>query len=486
MIKKFLGILIALLLTVSTVFAAKIPSDVQSYIKDNISNVDIRFDGVIIFPDGTIYLPLFPASFAKPEKLEISEVYPAGATLKDRPEVVIFNNEFVLLKVIQNENGKKTVKRFDKPPIPVKTGILPQDMLVPTGLVIPENIKGIIGNLDITLTPAQDIKVISDVSLSAKVFETESKETNKYDNKPTISQIKDKNLYMVTSYSKNIGVVNGESFKSDYALSQVATPVDAQITKDNKFLIVTAYDSTLLNIISIADDRIIKQLDLKSQGGDIVMDNKNNKAYVATPAASAIYVLDLSNMTLTQRIKINGYCQKIALTDDYLLYVDKYSDNIWSIELKNNYNLKNLGSFPCVSKIIYNNGFVYLSSRTKNRIAVLDYTSKQLLTEFDTVEKPIDMMLYKGLLYVLGAKDNQIQVLNIQDNEPVGMIKIEGEGFATKFCPVEGTDLVIVSDTKVGRYSIVDLKNNKVLKTNGTELPVSNVLVGNKVPKINK
>ena len=52
-------------------------------------------------------------------------------------------------------------------------------------------------------------------------------------------------------------------------------------------------------------------------------------------------------------------------------------------------------------------------------------------------------------------------------------------------CPVPDTDLVIVTDTKVGRYSIVDLAHNKVLKTNGTELPVNSILVGKKVIKIN-
>ena len=483
--KKILGIILGLMLTISAAFATKLPADVQTYLKKNVSGIDIRFDGVIIMPDGTVYLPLYPASFAKPETLEIAETFPQGLTINNKPEVIIFNNDFVMLKVITDENGKKTVKRFDKPPIQVKTGILPQDMLVPSGLIIPENIKGIIGNLDIQLSPEKNIKVVSDVSLSAKVFDETTKTANPYTNTSSIAEIKGKNLYMVSSYTRNISVVNGESFKADYALSQVATPVDAQITKDNKFLIVTAYDSNMLNIISIADDRVIKQLDLTTQGGDIVMDYDNNKAYIATPSAAAIYVLDTETMTLTQRIKINGRCEHIAVCGDYLMYVDKLSDSIWSIELKNGYNLKNLGRFPNVSKIIYNNGKVYLTSRTKNRIAVLNYENKQLINEFPTVAKPVDMLVYNDCLYVLGAKDNQIQIIKTSDDEPIGMISIEGDGFSTRFCPVPNSELVIVPDTKIGRYTIIDLRTNSVVKTNGTELPVNNVLVGNKVHKIN-
>ena len=128
MLKKVLGLLIGVMLTVSVAMAAKVPEDVQGYLKKNIEGVDIRFDGVITTPDGAIYLPLFPASFKKPDVIEILETYPAGADLSSRPEAIIFNNDFVLLKVITDENGKKTVKRFDKPPVQVKTGILPQDI----------------------------------------------------------------------------------------------------------------------------------------------------------------------------------------------------------------------------------------------------------------------------------------------------------------------------------------------------------------------
>lgn len=481
--KKLLGIFFVLVLSVTSVFAAKLPTDVQVYLKKNISGIDIRFDGVIILPDGTLYLPLYPASFKKPDKLEIAETYPSGVGINAKPDVVIFNNDFVLLKVLTNANGKKTVKRFDKPPILVKTGVLPQDMLVPNGLIIPENLKGIIGNLDIQLSPEQDIKVAAETFTSARV--NEANKNRKYTNSSTVAQLKDKNLYMVTAYSKNISVVNGESLKADYALSQVATPIDAKLTKDGKFLLVTAYDSTLVNVISIADDRIIKQLDLTTQGGEIVMDYANNKAFIASPNASTIYVLDTSNMTLVQRIKINGMCEKLTLNGDYLLYVDKLSDNVWSMEIANNYTLKNLGNFPNISKVIFNNGIVYFSSRTKNRIAVLDYNTKQLLTEFETVEKPIDMLIHNNSLYVLGAKDNKIQVVSLEDCEPVGMINIGGDGFSTKFCLIPESNLVIVSDTKLSKYSIIDLNTNKVVKTNGTELPVNNIIVGKKIKKIN-
>ena len=84
MMKKFLGIVLGLCLTFTTAIAANFPQDFQNYLKKNISNIDIRFDGMIICPDGAIYLPLYPASMKKPEKIEVAETYPKNTPLNKR------------------------------------------------------------------------------------------------------------------------------------------------------------------------------------------------------------------------------------------------------------------------------------------------------------------------------------------------------------------------------------------------------------------
>ena len=59
-----------LLISCTNVFAAKIPNEVQEYIYNSIPGTDIRFDGVIILPDNTIYLPLYPSLFSDIKKLD--------------------------------------------------------------------------------------------------------------------------------------------------------------------------------------------------------------------------------------------------------------------------------------------------------------------------------------------------------------------------------------------------------------------------------
>ena len=480
--KKILISLFVLCLTATTCLAAKLPDDVQSMLKKTYPNVDIRFDGVIILPDGTVYLPLYPAKIKNEQTLTVVQTYPDKTALNKKPDVVIFNNDFVLLKVLVDKNGAKTIKKFDKPPIIIKSGLLPQDMLVPKNLIIPENLKSITGNLDVKIAPKEDIKVIpTKIQYDKTNIVQPIKQANLVSEIP---QLKDKVLYISTCYSKDIQVVQGESKNSSYALSQKTIPRCIMITPDSKFLFVTTFNSPLIDIISLADDRVIKQLDLTTNAGEIIMDKAHNLAYVSSPDASTIYQVSLDDMTLKKKIKVNGCCEKLTLVEDYLLYVDKLNNKVWSIELGNEYILRDLGSYPNISKLAYVNGKLYLISRTKNRMAVLDYKNQTLLSEFEIIKKPVDMISYNQRLYVLSAQDNLIQVIDTKTDEPVTTIALNTGGFSTSMSIIPNTSLAIISDVKAGRYSVMDLNKNVILKTNTLDIPVSNITIGKNIRKI--
>ena len=80
--------------------ASKLPDEVISYIENSVPGTDIRFDGVVILPNGTLYLPLFPSLFSDITELNIKTTYPEGKSFTDLPDAIIFNNDFVLLKVL--------------------------------------------------------------------------------------------------------------------------------------------------------------------------------------------------------------------------------------------------------------------------------------------------------------------------------------------------------------------------------------------------
>ena len=474
--RKFLIALIIFLTTAGYAYAAKLPDNVKTIVNQSFPNTNFRFDGVIILPDNTIYLPVIPARILNPETLEISETIPKNKKLSDKPDVIIFNNDYTLLKVTDLQDGRKGIAKLQTPPHQIKSGLLPQDMLVPRGLVIPENMQGIIGNLQITTVHDPTLKVIPSAGKNTVV-----------NSLSLIPQLANKTIYATTNMSKNIQVVNPSKQTPEYALSQDNIPISVK-GYDGKFLLVTSYNKKSVDIISLADEQIIKQIELKTQPDEIIIDGKNKIAYIAAPSDASIYVLSLDTMTLKRQLKLNGMCEKLTLSEDgsKIFYVDKKSNEIWAVELDNKYLLKEIGRFPNTSKIAYANGKIYITSRTKNRLAIIDYATVGLVGETDITEKPVDMLVYKGLLYILGAVNNEICVIDTETDQLTDVIKLGTNGFSTKIFRIDNTDLAIVTDTQTKKYTIVDLANKKVIKSNSVEIPINSIVVVDKVKKINK
>lgn len=482
--RKLLVLLFTFILTVSSAYAAKIPDDVKNFIKKDFQKTDFRFDGLITLPDGTMYLPLLPALIKKPDAIVIKSTYPDKTVFSKKPDVVIFNNDFALMKVLIDQKGRKTVLKLDNPPVEVKTGLLPQDMLVPKGLIIPDNIKGIIGNLQIATAIDAGLRIKSEASgiVPVSVYKAGVNQVS------SILQLKDKTIYIATCYSKNIHVVNGEATEPEYALSQKSIPIDIKSVDNDKFLLVTTYSKTFMDVISLADERVIKQIDFTTQPAEIVIDKKNNKAYISSPDASCIYWVDLNNMTLKQKIKINGFCEHLYLSADgtKLFYSDKKTNEVYAVELNNNYIIRDVGRFPNVSKIVYTANKIYITSRTKNRLAIIDYDTMGLIKEMEVAQKPIDMLAYKNELFILGAQENMVQVLETETDEVISTIHLNTQGFSTKLYQLNGTNIAIATDTKAGKYSVLSLDKKQVIKTNRLDIPVSEIVVTNRSKKIDK
>ena len=471
----------ALFAFISPCFAAKIPDNIQQFINKDFPKTDFRFNGVIILPDNTVYLPLFPAKILKPESIGIKQTFPSGKKLSDKPNIVILNNDFVLLKVLTDTHGNKTIYKMANPPVELRTGLLPQDMLVPKGLVIPENLKAIVGNLEIKTVNDPGIRVENAKPVVTKLSGSTLK---------TLSQIpalKNKNFYVSSPYSKNIQVLNLGAKTPEYSLAQNNVPISIKAYKD-KFLLVTAFEKPSIDVISLADDQIIKQIYTKSQPDEIIIDNNKNIAYISSPESSSIYTVNLETMTLSKQIKITGMCEKLYLSDDgtKLFYYDKKTRDIWAIELDNNYLLKEIGKFPNVSKIVYTNDKIYITSRTKNRLAIIDYNTIGLIAEVEICEKPIDMLAFHERIYVLGAGDNSIQVIDTKTDAVTDSIYLNTNGFSTKINRIDNTNIALITDTKTALYTVFDLGTNKVIKTIPIDIPANTIVVTEKIKKFDK
>ena len=475
--RKFIIALSAVMALASASYAAQLPQDLKSFVEKSFPKTDFRFDGVIILPDNTIYLPLLPAKFDKDGEFTVKTTFPANQTFAQKPDAVIFNNDFVLLKVLVDEKGNKTLVKLDNPPVEMRTGLLPQDMLVPRNLSVPANLKNITGNLEISTT--------KDTGLLVPVIQPKTVEGSSVASLKYIPELKGKTLYVSTSFSKNIQVVNPEKKIPEYALLQKYIPIMIKGWNDT-MLLVSSFEKKSIDVISLADDKVIKQIELKSQPDEIIIDENNRIAYISAPSDASMYVVNLDTMTLKKQIKLNGMCEKIVLSDDgtKIFYYDKQTSTIWVIETDNSYLLREIGKFPNVSKIAYLNNKIYITSRTKNKLAIVDYETMNLLSENSVSPKPVDMLGYGNNLFILGAAENTIEVVDTSVDKLTDTIVLPTNGFSTKLNRIDGTNLALVTDAKAGKYFILNLETKTITGSNPVATPVTSLVVLKKVKKI--
>ncbi len=451
--------------------SAEVPQDVKDFITKDFAGTDFRFDGAIILPDNTMYLLVYPSKIVDVDAIKEKNVYPVGQVMKNKPDMIILNNGYTLLKVI-NINGKKTVLNVANPPDELQSGLLSQDILLPKGFVIPTSLKGIIGDLDVDITDDTGLRIDN-------LKFTVAKRTT------PVPELESKSFYIAPGVNRNIQVVGSNSKIAAYALEQDAVINDIK-GWDGKFLLVTYFDSHIMNVISLMDEKIIKEVPFDEIPEQIVIDKENKLAYISSGSSSSIYVFDLEKMTKKRQLKINGKCDKLILTDDgkKIFYVDRNKNDIWSIELDNKYKLTNFGTFPNISDIAYVNGKIYVISRTRARMAIVDYASKELIKEIYTCEKPVKLYVHADDLYILGASENIVEIIDTKSDLITDKLYLDTESFATNITPIENTELIMVTNAKAGMYSVIDTIEKDIVKTSPLEVPVRAIVVTDRVKTI--
>ena len=305
MMKKLVfGIIILLLSVFTTVNATTLPDNVKDFVKTEFPQAVFRFDGMVILPDNTAYLPLIPSKFNKDYPAIIKYTIPENKTLAEKPDAIVLSNDYVLLKLIKDKKGKNTILSMPVPPVELMTGLLPQDLLVPKNFIIPESMKNIIGNLDIRTY--QDNGLIVPVAAPKGGLTSNSLEA--------LPQLKNKIMYILSGISRHIQVVNPAKGYVSYALFQDNVPIC--LKGYDVFLLVTSYGKKSVDVISLTDDKIIKEIDLQTQPDEIIIDEKNKLAYISSGEDASMYVVSLETMTLKRQLRLNGMCEKVILSDD--------------------------------------------------------------------------------------------------------------------------------------------------------------------------
>ena len=469
---KFIFSLLLLFCFLSSVsYATTLPSNVVETIKKELPNASIRFDGLITLPNGTIYLPVLPSNPKRNAQGKVVSTVPSSKKLSQLPDVVLFDSNFAMLKVIKTSNNKLTVST--DVPFVVKTGIFPQDMLVPPGLVIPDDMQVMMGDLKIA-TSSSRVNDIFKSSVSVKKGVVNKKIV-------PIPYLAGKTLLITTLDSKILSVVPTDSTVPKFTLTLENLPKFVQPVCNDDYILVAAAGKTYIDVADVKQEVLAKKIDLSFQPTEIILNSDKSKAFVAVGNDQSIFIIDLKTMNLLEKIKIKGYPKNIALSDDdkTLAYQDKNTGDIYTLSLDNMYLNKYVFNASNVSKLIIKDKNIYILSRTLNELQVVDTEIKDLIYKQPVAEKPVDMLLINGKIYILSAS-NELDIFNLDDFSFSRAIKLSNKGFSKKLINIPNTNILLITNVTDKKYFVYDIVKNTVLQTVDTPVFVNDMQIINK------
>ncbi len=521
---KIKSLLLAfLILFVNALYAnaSQLPKNVKDYLLSQKKVPTVRFDGVVIYSDKIMYLPVYPAYPCEVESIKIVKTYPENQTIDKLPDMILFNNNLSLLKVTKSEEGIYSVKDIPDLPKEIKTGLLPQDIMVPKGLVLPDTLAGIIGDVQIPLvgsakTTAFVAKKRAPLPNGKKITDT------KIQNIPL--QLKNKLFFVNNFQTEYLQVYSSSISEPLYSLKTSGVMKDIKPVLNGQFLLVATANKKNLDVIDVKNEYVAKHIDLTSYPSEILVDNKNNKAYVASTKDESLSVIDLETMTMKEKIQLVGAPQRLTLSknSNQIAYMDMQTSNIYLLNLDENYSNKLITNYPNTTEIILGENVLYLIARTKPDLRIVyfdlfqdtkvtksqkeikeatkltqdelkeaqNYT-EDIVTDYETIqkeytadekllqnsqmyatgikdipvgEKPVDIYQNNDNIYILCAGNNTIYTYDLK-NKKIHNEKLPTNGFSKAFTPIPNSNMAIVTNMADLKYVVYDMSKSKAIQT---------------------
>ena len=481
---KLFSIAAIIFASINTAQASRLPDDVWAYVKGQLPNATQRFDSVVVINNSVMYVPLYPAQRNDVEKISLTYTYPKTSSVKSLPEVFILNNNYVFMKIFKDGKGNYTITKNENLPDKVKLGVMPQDMLVPTGLYVPESLKIIMG--DLVIPKRGDNMVIT--TTDARVSDDEENSSI-----APINELKNTKTFFTNNKSKFVLVYDKGGAQPLYEIKLSGLPNKIIASPLTKFALTVYYGSKTAEIIDLINERVLTKIDFDAIPNDADIDKTNQIAYVTSAKANSIYMVDLNSASLIKTIKSDRAPNKISVSseDKLLTFNDKANENVYLMNLNDNtYSIKKVGNIKNLSSLLIGSGRILAVSRTENKAYVYkinDFKSDvptELVKELILAEKPTDAILYNNKAFILCSKDGIINVYDFNEDKMLEPIKLDSTGFYSKMNIIPNKGTAVVSGLGTKKVILIDLDNAKLEKTANANIDVADVVMIDDKPQI--
>ena len=482
-IKRYVAYLFLFFAFSNPVFASKLPNDVWNFVKSQIPSAKQRFDSVITITDDVMYIPLYPPSGKTVDKISVEYSYPEKQ-LSALPEVVLLNNGYSLLKVFKDKDGNYTLTKKDDLPIKVRLGLMPQDMLTPAGLKIPESLKLTLGDL---LIPSKEENTLAlNPSEKEKAKSPYNPVVKRNEFVPTVD-FKNKKTFINPRNSKFLEVYDNTSQNPLYELKLTSMPLKILTSEKTKVALVLYWSGKNLEIIDLKDERVIATIPIDANATDVAYNKKENLAYVTSQNANSIYVISLDSMALVKVVRVDQKPSKIVYceVDESIAFYDEFSQKIFNVTRNgDDFVVQPMGVVNNVSKIASDVANIYAISRTQNQLYVYDKVQGKLLNTVELDKKPTDAIMFGTKLFILCSKEGYMDVFDTVEGKVVSREQLSKDGFYSKITLIPNENNILITGINAKNYLLYSLDKMQIVKKQESYIDVANIIIIDKVQKL--
>jgi len=471
--------------------ASKLPNDVWNFIKSNLPQAQQRFDSVITLSDDVMYIPLYPPSNTMVDSLAIEYTYPEKTTFKNLPEVILLNNGYSLLKVTKDANGNYNLTKKDDLPLKVRLGLMPQDMLTPAGLIMPESLKLTLGDL---LIPSKEEGSLALNSQEKEKIKSPYNPVIKRNEFISAVEFSDKKIFINPRNSKFLEIYDSTSKAPLYELKLASMPLKILSTPDNKMAIVIYWSGKKAEIIDLKDERTISTIALDGIATDVTLDEKNNLAYISSSQASAIYVVDMNSTQLKQVIKLSQKPSKLSYNslDDSISFYDEFASKVFNITKNGSeFIVQPMGVVHNVSKIVSDIANIYAISRTDSQMTIFDKALAKQLETIDLDKRPTDAVIFGTKIFILCSKEGYLNVYDTIEGKIISREQLSKDGFYSNltFVQTQNKDNkkannLLITGINSNNYLLYNLDTMKLVKKQESYIDVANIILMDKIQRL--
>lgn len=446
----FLSVTIISALLSPSARATRLPAELKAAAENVFPHAQVRLDGSLSLPDGSLVLPLVPAvaSKSKLEKLDIEAKYPEAD-----PVIVFYSNGWAHVKTCLRGKSRTISLPKDTPEKWVKHALsmhFPSDLIVPEHFVLPKSLKPFVGDLQ--------INTVDDIALMKPEFGQIKKEpAGHYQGPGTV---------MLTSINTGaITLLNGNTLAKIAEFPTEGTPCSMHY--QHGILYIADQGKHRVLMLDVSKRRFLGQIDLvpNSAPKGIAALPNGKLLYVSESATGHISVIETATGKVLVRTKVPPGPGRMAMTPDgvFLIVLNVSSGDLTVIATYNQrvVGTVKVGALPNSIALLGDGRTAYVSCKNANHVAIVDVTNRRVIGTLKTGSSPAGIALTADgrRLFVANARDNTITAYDTKTLAQNGEARLPLDvEFPGTICLLPGDKRLVVTSQQTDAIGVMDVE----------------------------